>query len=794
MKCAVAGANFLLQTIRDEAFTFTEGRKDFIVHKDGLQGGGDLFPYLLVNIGSGVSIIKVDRDGFERVGGTNIGGGTFWGLCRLLTGLRDFDEMLACSAEGDNSKVDMLVGDIYGGRDYAKVGLSSSTIASSFGRVVMDAGSLEDYNKADITLSLLRMISYNISHIATMTAVEHGLKRIFFGGYFIRGHAYTMNTISFAVDYWSKGELKAMFLRHEGFLGALGAFLQDVQAQALRSAPLQGAWIEKFIKCSMPTPQIGRLRREGSCAAALTVQGKTCVDDTGYGEDGRRLSAGAASLAEATRQMVMHVRSMSTDADTLGHERRTERDDIKNSGEAIHDVPFSGQTQLVGKAGLQVGVLHLVPTLKPFPLLRCPDRYEPNIFDMLESREEREYWLDTLDRLSPGLVEKAVASEAALTEGISDDMKGECDVKDAVERGEAFRAVFAAHLDRLREEPAAYGRIGLSGLFEMREECLRAFGFKDAYFDVKQQENAAALAVLPDLLAELDGMEEEARLLALVEGVLAGNIFDWGSQSCVDLYKNGTILEIYRNARSSVTRPWVVDCFDVLNAKLCGMSSGVADVVESSLVGSDRCGDGQVNSCKVKGTGLDTEARSHQYRKALLFCDNSGADVVLGMIPFARELLRRGTDVCLVANSLPAINDVTAEEMREVVLLAAKKCDILTRALASAVATAPKTAGDFKVAPTMGSLTVCASGSGSPCLDLRRVSHELCEVSEGADLIVLEGMGRAVHTNYAAAFNCDTLKLAMIKNSRLAERLFNGRIYDCVCKFEPMPMTSIGAR
>ena len=39
MKCAVAGANFLLQTIRDEAFTFFEGQKDFVVHKDGVQGG-----------------------------------------------------------------------------------------------------------------------------------------------------------------------------------------------------------------------------------------------------------------------------------------------------------------------------------------------------------------------------------------------------------------------------------------------------------------------------------------------------------------------------------------------------------------------------------------------------------------------------------------------------------------------------------------------------------------------------------------------------------------------------------
>lgn len=36
------------------------------------------------------------------------------------------------------------------------------------------------------------------------------------------------------------------------------------------------------------------------------------------------------------------------------------------------------------------------------------------------------------------------------------------------------------------------------------------------------------------------------------------------------------------------------------------------------------------------------------HKRALLFVDNSGADVVLGMLPFARELLRRGTEVCLL--------------------------------------------------------------------------------------------------------------------------------------------------
>ena len=50
------------------------------------------FPCLLVNIGSGVSIVKVDEDGsFERVSGTSLGGGTLWGLLSLITEATTFD-------------------------------------------------------------------------------------------------------------------------------------------------------------------------------------------------------------------------------------------------------------------------------------------------------------------------------------------------------------------------------------------------------------------------------------------------------------------------------------------------------------------------------------------------------------------------------------------------------------------------------------------------------------------------------------------------------------------------------
>lgn len=37
------------------------------------------------------------------------------------------------------------------------------------------------------------------------------------------------------------------------------------------------------------------------------------------------------------------------------------------------------------------------------------------------------------------------------------------------------------------EEPAAYGKLGLANLLELREECLREFQFVDAYRSIKQR-------------------------------------------------------------------------------------------------------------------------------------------------------------------------------------------------------------------------------------------------------------------------------------------------------------------
>jgi len=70
------------------------------------------------------------------------------------------------------------------------------------------------------------LCSNNIGQIAYLQSEIHKLEHIYFGGSFIRGHRQTMNTLSYAIKFWSGGEKKAYFLRHEGYLGAVGAFLK----------------------------------------------------------------------------------------------------------------------------------------------------------------------------------------------------------------------------------------------------------------------------------------------------------------------------------------------------------------------------------------------------------------------------------------------------------------------------------------------------------------------------------------------------------------------------------------
>ncbi|GLC49183.1 hypothetical protein PLESTB_000191400 [Pleodorina starrii] len=305
-----------------------------------------------------------------------------------------------------------------------------------------------------------------------------------------------------------------------------------------------------------------------------------------------------------------------------------------------------------------------------------------------------------------------------------------------------FECTFTAALDALLADPTtpAPGHpnchpVNCLTLCQLREDCLHAAGFRDIFAAVKAAENDRALGLLPGLLAEFDALEGGflAELELALRGVFAGNIFDLGAAASAELHAAGG--GAFAATRAALLpRPWAVDNLGALLEAVRAPEGG-------------------------GGGGA-------QWRAAALFVDNAGPDVVLGMLPLARVLLKAGTKVLLMANRGPTINDVTAAELEPL--------------LGRAAALDPAVLGPARES---GALRVVCSGSDLPVIDLTKLSQEAVDAAAECDLIVLEGMGRAIETNLHAVFRCDSLKLGMIKHPEVAAH-FSGRMYDCVCKFD----------
>ncbi|XP_056164664.1 damage-control phosphatase At2g17340-like isoform X2 [Syzygium oleosum] len=271
-------------------------------------------------------------------------------------------------------------------------------------------------------------------------------------------------------------------------------------------------------------------------------------------------------------------------------------------------------------------------------------------------------------------------------------------VPDAPVRAQKFAERYGAILEDLKKDPESHGGPpDCILLCRLREQVLRELGFRDIFKKVKDEENAKAISLFSDVVNLNDAIEDEGRRLEnLVKGIFAGNIFDLGSAQLAEVFSRDG-MSFLASCQNLLPRPWVIDDLDTLKLKWSKKS----------------------------------------WKKAIIFVDNSGADIILGILPFARELLRRGTQVVLAANDLPSINDVTYPELIEII---------------------------------------------SKVIDLSQVSQELAFLAADADLVIMEGMGRGIETNLYAQFKCDSLKIAMVKHPEVAQFL-GGRLYDCVFKY-----------
>lgn len=123
-----------------------------------------------------------------------MGGGTFLGLCCLLTGCNTFEEAIQLATKGDNRKVDKLVRDIYGG-DYDRFGLTGDLVASrlvtlcyevvptvmfkffSFGQMHLK-DKRSSVSREDLANATLVTITNNIGLIARMCALNEKMDKV----------------------------------------------------------------------------------------------------------------------------------------------------------------------------------------------------------------------------------------------------------------------------------------------------------------------------------------------------------------------------------------------------------------------------------------------------------------------------------------------------------------------------------------------------------------------------------------------------------------------------------------
>jgi len=298
-----------------------------------------------------------------------------------------------------------------------------------------------------------------------------------------------------------------------------------------------------------------------------------------------------------------------------------------------------------------------------------------------------------------------------------------CEVGDCEQRALECVREFEAHFDSFHARPREFGRVSIIELGAWRNEFLWKHGFEDCFIDLKDRENASALPLLPKICREIDSLEHDpaAQLRAVIEGVFAGNIFDMGAEATAKQFLHGGP-DFFATRAKLPRRPWLIDSYDPLAER---------------WLGSQRFP-----------------------RHVVFFIDNAGADFLLGVVPMIRYLAHRGARVTMAANEKPTLNDMTVHDVKR----------WWPRVL--------------EMEPSLVGLPIdlVSTGTGEPLIDLSRVSDELNRAAEDADLVILEGMGRGVESNLDAAFSCDALNLAMLKDLAVASRI-GGGLYDVICRF-----------
>ncbi|MDE0887541.1 MAG: hypothetical protein OSB70_18615 [Myxococcota bacterium] len=172
-------------------------------------------PYLLVSVGTGTSVLRVEGADVARVGGTALGGGTLMGLSGALTGKTDYEEICRLAEKGDRGRVDLRVGDLYAENE---IQLPGETTAAAFGKLALPSSKAPSVE--DLAAAILGLVGENVALIGCGIAYATGVRRLVYGGGTLHDNPVLVSVLQ-AVT--SMAGCEPVLLEHGTFAGAVGA-------------------------------------------------------------------------------------------------------------------------------------------------------------------------------------------------------------------------------------------------------------------------------------------------------------------------------------------------------------------------------------------------------------------------------------------------------------------------------------------------------------------------------------------------------------------------------------------
>ena len=141
---------------------------EFIANGLGARFGSGMDQMIVVSMGTGTSLVRVDGDDIRHIGGIGMGGGTLLGLSQLLLHTSDIAKVERWAQDGHPNAVNLTIGDICNG---SLNGLFPEATASLFARAHQDTVS-----RNDIAAGLIHMVLETIGSCAVLSQLNGGLK------------------------------------------------------------------------------------------------------------------------------------------------------------------------------------------------------------------------------------------------------------------------------------------------------------------------------------------------------------------------------------------------------------------------------------------------------------------------------------------------------------------------------------------------------------------------------------------------------------------------------------------